>query len=42
LADYKVNKNSEIYIAEHRGLVDSTIMRQLKKQGYIYTKKLNG
>ncbi|MBA5248925.1 MAG: GDP-L-fucose synthase [Gammaproteobacteria bacterium] len=29
-----MNKNSKIYIAGHRGLVGSAIMRELKKQGF--------
>lgn len=29
-----MNKNSKIYIAGHRGLVGSAILRQLQKQGY--------
>jgi len=29
-----VNKNSKIYVAGHRGLVGSAIMRKLKKEGY--------
>ena len=29
-----MKKNSKIYIAGHRGLVDSAIVRQLKQKGY--------
>ena len=29
-----INYNSKIYIAGHRGLVGSAILRQLKKKGY--------
>ena len=30
-----MNKDSKIYVAGHRGLVGSALMRQLQKQGYI-------
>ena len=30
----KINKNSKIYVAGHTGLVGSTIVRQLRKEGY--------
>tara|TARA_B110000971_G_scaffold165051_1_gene169029 strand:- start:21559 stop:22536 length:978 start_codon:yes stop_codon:yes gene_type:complete len=30
-----MNKDSKIYVAGHRGLVGSALIRQLKKQGYI-------
>ena len=29
-----MNKNSKIYVAGHRGLVGSAIVRELKRQGY--------
>ena len=29
-----VNKNSKIYVAGHKGLVGSAILRQLRKKGY--------
>ncbi|MFH1457255.1 MAG: GDP-L-fucose synthase, partial [Patescibacteria group bacterium] len=29
-----MNKDSKIYIAGHRGLVGSTIKKQLERQGY--------
>nr|MBD3622660.1 NAD-dependent epimerase/dehydratase family protein [Sunxiuqinia sp.] len=29
-----MNKNSKIYIAGHRGLVGSALLKNLKKQGY--------
>ena len=29
-----MDKNSKIYIAGHRGMVGSAIVRELKKQGY--------
>ena len=29
-----MNKNAKIYIAGHRGLVGSALMRQLQTQGY--------
>ena len=32
---YLMNKDSKIYIAGHRGLVGSALMRQLSAQGYI-------
>lgn len=29
-----MNKNSKIYVAGHRGMVSSAIVRELQKQGY--------
>ena len=29
-----VNKNSKIYVAGHKGLVGSAILRRLRKKGY--------
>ena len=39
-----INLKSKIYVAGHRGLVGSAIIRKLKKKGYknlIYKKKKN-
>ena len=30
-----INLNSKIYVAGHRGLVGSAIVRELKKSGYV-------
>jgi len=30
-----INLQSKIYVAGHKGLVGSAIIRQLKKEGYI-------
>ena len=36
-----INLKSKIYVAGHKGLVGSAIIRQLKKKGYIKKKSVN-
>ena len=37
-----MDKNEKIYVAGHRGMVGSAIVRELERQGYIYTVKGKG
>ena len=32
-----MEKNAKIYVAGHRGMVGSAIVRELERQGYVYT-----
>ena len=35
-----MEKNAKIYVAGHRGMVGSAIVRELERQGYTYTPSL--
>ena len=37
-----MEKNAKIYVAGHRGMVGSAIVRELERQGYIYSIKGKG
>ena len=37
-----MEKNAKIYVAGHRGMVGSAIVRELERQGYIYSVKGKG
>ena len=37
-----MEKNAKIYVAGHRGMVGSAIVRELERQGYIYSVKGRG